>query len=1526
MCTPKPIVKALFLLLFSVTLAYTARAFSFSAVASSGQVLYYNILSDSTVEVTYPGQAIGLYYNGYQKPAGDLVIPTSVTYSGNTYQVVSVGDNAFHSCEGLTALTIPNTVATIGSSACSQCTGLAMLTLGGSVYSIGDNAFMGCTSLLSLDVPNSVTMIGVGSFQGCSGLHTISLGSSVCTIGNVAFEGCSAVASLVIPNSVALVGNWAFCNLTSLDSLYIGSSITYFLPNTFAGTNNVRYLHYNAKNANVSSASRSALPIGRLSLLVVGDSVQTIQQYSFAGANELDSVYLGRGLTSVDSSAFNGCANVRYLNYNSEHFSDRTFPASALNVFCNLTNLVVGDNVSRIPAKAFCQKDSLRSVILSNAVDTIGDSCFYGCAQLTSIRWPNSLSVIGSSAFQDCSNLSESLLLPPALVDIGQGAFRNCTGLTSVVLGSSLASIAQSAFSGCANLAAPSFPNSLAILGDSAFYGCLSLGGHLVFPSTVTSIGNYAFANTSAITSITLKATAPPAIFASTFASADASVPVYVPCGSLVSYSISDYWGGFASLAESAPFSLVVGFNDTLMGVVNIVQQPTCSDYSARIQAIASPGFRFVRWSDGAVANPRQVALTSDTSFVAIFVSDYSYVTVLSSDSVAGSVLGSGRYRYNDSVILAATASHGYHFQRWNDGNTSNPRLFFASQDTTFTAIFFSDTSTITAYSCNPTMGSVSGGGVYYYQNQAVVFATPFYGYHFTLWSDGLTDNPRTISVSQDSAFVANFAANTYNVSATSNSSFMGAVTGGGDYNYQTSATLSAVANLGYHFVKWSDGSTINPRTLTVLSDTSFEAQFAANSYFVSVAASDTAMGIVYGSGSYAYNSIVSISAVPLYGYHFVQWSDGNANNPRAVTVLGNSSFEAQFAINSYAVSAVSANPLWGSVFGGGSFAHGASTYLIATAAHGYHFTQWSDGNIDNPRLITVTQNAGYIAQFAANSYTVSVTSNNNSLGSTTGSGVYVYNSSVRLLATPFHGFYFARWSDGDTCNPRTFTVTGNVSLVAEFDSINYSLSTSSTNYAAGNVIGGGSYAYLSQATITAVPMPHYHFVQWTDSITTNPRVVTIIGDTLFTAQFALDTHSVSVLSADSVKGSVRGSGSWAYGTAVYLTAQPNYGYHFARWSDGGTQNPRRLVVASDTVLTAQFDYNVYDLSLSSNDTSLGVVSGGGSYAYLTSVSLVASPTGNGRFLSWSDGATDNPRTIVLTCDTVLVANFVSNSYTVSCNASDSSMGVVNGAGVYDYQACAILEAVPNGCCHFVSWSDGVTSNPRLVTVLQDSGFTAFFAADEQLLVTANCNDDSLGSVTGQGYYCYGSQAVLVAHPAEWARFVQWADGVTDNPRVVQVFTDIECTAVFANQTFTVSLTANDPAIGALYGAGEYAYCQQATLTAVPFPGAQFLCWSDSIADNPRTVVVTSDTAFYAIFRSLAGMDDVVASSCAIWTDRRTILVTGAGSRSVAVYDIYGRRVAFVAQEGELVVVPVGAAGVYLVQVEGLKAKKVVVM
>ncbi|MBQ0118205.1 MAG: leucine-rich repeat domain-containing protein, partial [Bacteroidales bacterium] len=84
---------------------------------------------------------------------------------------------------------------------------------------IGEGAYIGCNGLTSVTIPNSVTTIGNDAFNNCSSLTSVTIGNSVTTIGNYAFCDCSGLTSVTIPNSVTTIGNRAFQYCRGLTSV-----------------------------------------------------------------------------------------------------------------------------------------------------------------------------------------------------------------------------------------------------------------------------------------------------------------------------------------------------------------------------------------------------------------------------------------------------------------------------------------------------------------------------------------------------------------------------------------------------------------------------------------------------------------------------------------------------------------------------------------------------------------------------------------------------------------------------------------------------------------------------------------------------------------------------------------------------------------------------------------------------------------------------------------------------------------------------------------------------------------------------------------------------------------------------------------------------------------------------------------------------------------------------------------------------------------------------------------------------------
>jgi hypothetical protein len=187
-------------------------------------------------------------------------------------------------------------------------------------------------------------------------------------------------------------------------------------------------------------------------------------------------------------------------------------------------------------------------------------------------------------------------------------------------------------------------------------------------------------------------------------------------------------------------------------------------------------------------------------------------------------------------------------------------------------------------------------------------------------------------------------------------------------------------------------------------------------------------------------------------------------------------------------------------------------------------FVKWTDNNSTTAtREITVNSNTSLTANFAIKTDTLRLNKNINNAGTVTAtatSGIsgnnpyYVnHNTSVSIQATANTGYRFDKWDDNVTTNPRSITVTSNVTRTANF--VREYTITLSTNNNYGTVSisgtgvvdkGNGQYAVPedSTITITATPNTGSHFVNWDGNQTlTNPtRQITVSSNQTITANF----------------------------------------------------------------------------------------------------------------------------------------------------------------------------------------------------------------------------------------------------------------------------------------------------------------------------------------------------------------------------------------------------------------------------------------
>ncbi len=279
---------------------------------------------------------------------------------------------------------------------------------------------------------------------------------------------------------------------------------------------------------------------------------------------------------------------------------------------------------------------------------------------------------------------------------------------------------------------------------------------------------------------------------------------------------------------------------------------------------------------------------------------------------------------------------------------------------------------TVTATPDNEEHGSVTGGGSYPMLTEVTLEAIPAEGYVFEKWSDDDATNPRTFTLTSDVTLTANFVesatatTHTLVLNVDENCTDMGTVAGAGTYVENASVQISATPVIGYHFTGWNDENTYNPRTVEMDADKEFTASFAINQYEITVTSANTAQGTVDGANTYNYNAVAEISATPAEHYHFMFWNDGNTDNPRSITVTEDAAFVAYFALDQYTVTTDVDEPSHGTVSGAGQYMYNANAIIYAVANSGYAFSQWQDGNTDNPRTVVVTEDVTYTASFVS--------------------------------------------------------------------------------------------------------------------------------------------------------------------------------------------------------------------------------------------------------------------------------------------------------------------------------------------------------------------------------------------------------------------------------------------------------------------------------------------------------------------------------------------------------------------------------
>ncbi len=350
-------------------------------------------------------------------------------------------------------------------------------------------------------------------------------GKKVTVIGEGAFKDCDFMTGIVIPNTILSVGGGAFAGCKNLEKAVLPNLAIRYMPLTRLKTIEI--------TDGEKIDDREFYNCNNLLSIKINEGITSIGDFAFSMCGNLTDISLPDSLIYVGDSAFYGCPlkynvyeKAKYLGNSNNNY---VVLISAENSMA-MTSCSINKSTKIIYDLAFKGCSSLISVSIPNGVVAIGDGTFSDCSKLTEISIPNSIINIGDSAFYGCNALQyneynnamylgnssnnyvvlvkaknksiTSCTINSATKIIYEAAFQGCKSLQAVTFPAGLISIKDKAFNNC-NLKSVSISDKVNYIGASAFCNCSSLNS-VTIGKGVTSIGDNAFSGCSNLKSITI--------------------------------------------------------------------------------------------------------------------------------------------------------------------------------------------------------------------------------------------------------------------------------------------------------------------------------------------------------------------------------------------------------------------------------------------------------------------------------------------------------------------------------------------------------------------------------------------------------------------------------------------------------------------------------------------------------------------------------------------------------------------------------------------------------------------------------------------------------------------------------------------------------------------------------------------------------------------------------------------------------------------------------------------------------------
>ncbi len=472
----------------------------------------------NSTERTSSGNATDQYEIGAGIPTdftGTFVIPSFL--KDYAYYVTEIGYKAFYNCEGITSVSIPQSITYIDYLAFRGCKGLKEVTIPGSVSTIDGCVFSYCTGLESVTLNEGLREINEEVFHGCTSLTSIDIPHSVTTIGGAAFGGCNNLDKVVVHwREPIQISSSVFSNASNA-TLFVpkGAKSSYASAEVWKGFKNIEEFEDDSYfDVVITSIGNGSILCNNETIKNTAKSVVLPKDKDLILSFNPDEGYRVKSVkvdgTEVSSSISNNQYTISSINSNKTvvvefEESDILVGKSVEGIDITFKILSEVDKICQVGnGTGLAIKGSESGVLtIPSSVDgytvtTVAMSAFEECYYLTKVIIPNTVTNIEAYAFKNSSHLSQ-IDIPNSVVSIGEESFwgtpwyeqkdngpvyagkvfycykGTMSPNTNFVFIDGVTGIAEGAFERSEGLCSITIPNSVKCINERAFKGCSSL-------------------------------------------------------------------------------------------------------------------------------------------------------------------------------------------------------------------------------------------------------------------------------------------------------------------------------------------------------------------------------------------------------------------------------------------------------------------------------------------------------------------------------------------------------------------------------------------------------------------------------------------------------------------------------------------------------------------------------------------------------------------------------------------------------------------------------------------------------------------------------------------------------------------------------------------------------------------------------------------------------------------------------------------------------------------------------------------